>query len=134
MLQLHYWIRCHRDECADTILRCYDTRNETLRHCAWVFELCWSYHCWVCFHRPLGGTSLRQEEHAGILEYLQPNRRLERGRDPGTRGRGRCAGRWNAPIQPMVSVRSAGFCRHNAHHRNNLFEREYRPRRQEWRY
>src|SRR3954447_13635853 len=100
MLQLHHWVcrDCH--ECAATIFRCYDTRHETFRPCAWVFKLCWSHHCWMYDHRAVGGASLRQEEHAGVLEYLQPNWRPERGGDPGTWCCGRCTGRWKAPVQP----------------------------------
>jgi hypothetical protein len=85
-------------------------------------------------HSILGRASLRQEEHAGVPEYLQSDWGLECGGNPrARRSRGR-TGRWKGPIQPMVPLRFVGFCYYNARYRNHLPEREYRPRKRKWRY
>jgi hypothetical protein len=134
MLQLHHWIRGNCNECAATIIRRYDTRYETLCSCAWVLDLCRSHYSWMRFHSILGRASLRQEEHAGVPEYLQSDWGLECGGNPrARRSRGR-TGRWKGPIQPMVPLRFVGFCYYNARYRNHLPEREYRPRKRKWRY
>ena len=81
----------------------------------------------MCYHSILGRTSLRQEEHAGVPEYLQSDWRLECGGNPRTRRSSGRTGRWKAPIQPVVPLRFVGVCYYNARYGNHLPEREYRP-------
>ena len=79
----------------------------------------------------MGGTSLRQEEHAGVPEYLQSDWRLECGGNPRTRRSSGRAGSWKAPIQSMVPLPFVGFCCYDARYRDHLPEREYRPSEEE---
>jgi hypothetical protein len=127
MLQLHHWIGGNCNECATAIIRRYDTRYETLCYCARVLDVCWSPYSWMCFHSNLGRTSLRQEEHAGIPEYLQSNWRLECGGNPRTRRGSGCTGVWKAPIQSMVPLHFVSFCCYNTRYGDHLPEREYSP-------
>ncbi len=120
LLHVHRWVGRHCHERAQAIIRCNDPAVQEVHDRSWVLDLRGDCHRWMRLRRAVGGTSIWQEEHDGVLDHLQLDRRVECSGDARVGCCDRHTGWWDAAVQPVVSVCVVGVCYRDAGHRDHL--------------
>lgn len=122
MLHVYRWLCGHCHERTTAVVCHNHTRDEVFCHSTWFLDVRWDYHSFVCIYRVLGRAPIRKEEHVGISEHLQFDRRSKCGGYPRA-GCRRCYSDWgHSAIQSMVLIFLACLRDCDSAHRDYLLE------------